>query len=58
MKRIKHIDNAKAIGIMLIIMSHIGVDRELNESFLFSTFDDIINSFSDSPQTHLIFLVY
>lgn len=44
-KRIAHIDYAKAIGIMLIIVSHIGVSKDLGNSLAFHIWDGILNSF-------------
>ena len=43
--RIAHIDYAKAIGIILIIISHIGVSKEFGNTDAFRVWDGILNSF-------------
>lgn len=43
--RIAHIDNAKAIGIMLIIASHVCTAPGLYDSSIFKAWDGLINSF-------------
>lgn len=45
MKRVTHIDNAKAIGMMLIIASHVWTTESLNASTAFSVWNAILNSF-------------
>ena len=44
-KRITHIDNAKAIGMILIIASHIWITESFSNSMVFSLWNAIINSF-------------
>lgn len=44
-KRLSHIDNAKAIGMMLIIASHIIPSEILAQSVIYKTWDGILNSF-------------
>lgn len=44
-KRIRHIDIAKGIGIMLIIASHIWITSTLSESLTFRCWDAVLNSF-------------
>lgn len=43
--RILHIDNAKAFGIMLIIVSHISVSKEFGQTAFYQLWDNILNSF-------------
>lgn len=43
--RLAHIDNAKAIGMMLIVASHIVPTKEVVDSVLFQTWNGLINSF-------------
>lgn len=43
--RIRHIDIAKAIGMMLIITSHVWTTPELSESYAFKEWDAVLNSF-------------
>lgn len=43
--RIRHIDIAKAVGIMLIIASHVWTTNDLRESCVFKAWDAILNSF-------------
>lgn len=43
--RIGHIDVAKAIGMILIIFSHVWVDGSVVASSAYVTFDSVINSF-------------
>lgn len=44
-KRLSHIDNTKAIGMMLIIASHIIPSEILASSVIYKTYDGILNSF-------------
>lgn len=43
--RLTHIDNAKAIGMMLIVASHVVPTKEVVDSILFQTWNGLINSF-------------
>ena len=43
--RLTHIDNAKAIGMMLIVASHVVPTKEVVDSVLFQTWNGLINSF-------------
>lgn len=43
--RLTHIDNAKAIGMMLIVASHVVPTKEVVDGILFQTWDGLINSF-------------
>lgn len=44
-ERIEHIDMAKAIGMILIIFSHIWIDSDVAASRVYTCFDSVINSF-------------
>jgi len=44
-QRLTHIDNAKAIGMMLIIASHVWTTETLSSSTAFKVWDAVINSF-------------
>lgn len=45
MGRLTYIDNAKAIGMMLIVASHVIPSGDMSQSVIYKTWDGILNSF-------------